>query len=54
MIDKIYRTELRFRNKAQRNKIKVIAKKNGRSVNAEILVCIDNRIAECQINNLIK
>jgi hypothetical protein len=46
--EKVYRTELRFRNKKQRNQIKVIAKKNGRSVNAELLLLIDNRIAECR------
>jgi hypothetical protein len=42
--EKVYRTELRFRDKIQKNRIKMIAKQNGRSVNAEILQAIDNHI----------
>ncbi len=41
---KIHKTELRFRDKLQKNSIKVIAKKQGRSVNAEILQALDNHI----------
>ena len=41
---KIHKTELRFRNKVQKNSIRAIAKKRGRSVNAEILQALDNHI----------
>jgi hypothetical protein len=39
--EKSYRTELRFRNKKQRNALKSTAKKNGRSMNAELNYIID-------------
>jgi recombinational DNA repair protein RecR len=39
-------TQLRFASESQRNKIKRIAKKNGRSMNAEIIIALDRHIEE--------
>ncbi len=39
---KAYRTEMRFRNKKQRNDFKKVSKQNGRSMNAQLNVLVDD------------
>ncbi len=49
MATKAYNFPLRFRDKKQRNEFKAIAKKNGRSINSELIQIIDNRISQFRI-----
>ena len=48
---KVYRTELRYRDKEQKNAFEKISKKHNRSVNAEHIVAIDYYMAAQNIKD---